>query len=487
MSTETFAVELFTQRSAPTLRDIFSIFFRWRWTILTVVLAVIAAVAVSGTWLPTYQAEMKILVRRQRSDAVVTPTQSSLPNSGDQVSEEELNSEVELLNSEELLRKVVLETGLAGTAVRASDAAVSKAVRKLSKNLNIEAVRKTNIIAVRYKAHDPEQGAAVLRALSNTYMAKHTQVHRFPGEFSFFDQQVDQYHVGLDRAQKDLGDFTRNTGVVSAQLQRDAALQRANDFDFTARQTKTSIDEMRRRVEALQQQLKSMDPRMTTVVRHADNSALLESLKSTLLKLKLQRTELATKYDSSYPLVGEVDREIAETTNTIANEESKPVRDETTDQNPTYQLVLTELTKATAELRGLEARASSSAMMASHYNEVARQMDESGIIQQDLLRAARTQEDNYLLYTRKREEARISDALDNRGILNIALAEEPVVPALPAHSPLQIAFLTLLCAGTLGLSSAFLRDFVDPTFRIPDEIARYLNTPVLAALPKSGV
>ena len=79
------------------------------------------------------------------------------------------------------------------------------------------------------------------------------------------------------------------------------------------------------------------------------------------------------------------------------------------------------------------------------------------------------------MYVHKREEARISNALDQRGILNVALAEQPVVPALPKRSPLSVALLTLLLAGAFSLSTAFVLDFMDPTFRTPDELAGYLG------------
>jgi uncharacterized protein involved in exopolysaccharide biosynthesis len=84
------------------------------------------------------------------------------------------------------------------------------------------------------------------------------------------------------------------------------------------------------------------------------------------------------------------------------------------------------------------------------------------------------------LYVHKREEARISDALDQRGILNVAMAEQPVVPALPSRSSLSVAFLTLLLAGTLSFFTAFVVDLMDPSFRRPDELASYLGIPVLA-------
>jgi uncharacterized protein involved in exopolysaccharide biosynthesis len=491
MRNDELAIERYTRQPLPTLRDIVAVPFRQRWPMLTAFAIVIIAVIVSGVWVPKYEAQMKILVRRQRSDAIVTSSANAPPQySSDQVSEEDLNSEVELLNSEDLLRKVVLTTGLSGKSGSATDheseVRIATAVRKLGKDLKIEPLRKTNVISVRYAAHDPEMAEGVLKALAAAYTEKHLEVHRSSGEYKFFDQQTEQYQQGLNQAQAKLTDFTKGTGVVSAQLERDSALRQANEFDSTARQAQTTVHETEQRVRALQAQLQSLQPRMTTVVRNSDNPQLLQQLKSTLLNLELKRTELLTKYEPTYRFVQEVDQQIADAKRAISAEESKPIREESTDLDPNYQWVRAELTKAQADLSGLKARAASAATIAGQYHEAAQGLDQNGLVQQDLVRAAKTQEDNYLLYVHKREEARISDALDQRGILNVALAEQPVVPALPSRSPLNVALLTLLLAGAFSLSTAFVFDFMDPTFRTPDELAIYLGTPVLAALPKGG-
>ena len=117
MTSEDLSIERYIQRPLPTLRDIVAVLFRQRWPMFIAFALVVVAVAVSGVWIPKYEAEMKILALRQRSDAMVTasanaPTQFN----NDEVSEEDLNSEVELLNSDDLLRKVVLSTGLSGTS-----------------------------------------------------------------------------------------------------------------------------------------------------------------------------------------------------------------------------------------------------------------------------------------------------------------------------------------------------------------------------------
>ena len=490
MITEDLAIERYVRQPLPTLRDVFTVLFRQRLPMFVAFAVVIILVAVSGIWVPKYEAQMKILVLRQRSDAMVTSSANAPAQfNNDQVSEEDLNSEVELLNGEDILRNVVLATGLAGqeTAGSTGGREVATAVLKLSKDLKVEPVRKTNVISVSYRNRDPKMAAKVLQALSTAYMEKHLEMHRPSGEFKFFDQLTSQYKQGLDQAQQQITDFTKGTGVVSAQLERDSALQQADAFDSTARQAQTTTLETEQRVRVLQAQLESMKPRMTTVVRTADNPQLLQQLKSTLLNLELKRTELLTKYEPTFRLVQEVDAQIADAKSAISAEESKPIRDETTDQDPDYQWVRAELTKAQANLSGLRGRAAAAAAIAAKYHQDAQRLDQNMVVQQNLLQAAKTQEDNYLLYEHKREEARISNALDERGILNVAMAEQPVVPALPSRSPLSAAFLTLLLAGTVSLSTAFVIDLMDPTFRTPDELAGYLGAPVLAALPKGGV
>jgi uncharacterized protein involved in exopolysaccharide biosynthesis len=489
--TDDLAIEQYPRQSLPTLRDVVAVLFRQRWPMLAVFVLVVVAVAVSGVWIPKYEAQMKILALRQRSDEMVTPSANAPAQfSNDQVSEEDLNSEVELLNSDDLLRKVVLETGLdrqSGFSTGGDSAvSVAKAVRKLGKDLKIEPLRKTNVISVTYQARDPKLAEEVLKALAAAYTEKHLEVHRPLGEFKFFDQQTEQYKQGLNQAQEKLTNFTKGTGVVSAESERDSALQQAEAFDANARQAQTALLETEQRVSVLHAQLQTIKPRMTTAVRNSDNPQLLQQLKSTLLNLELKRTELLTKYEPTYRLVQEVDQQIAEAKSAISAEESKPIRDETSDTNPDYQWVQAELTKAQADLRGMRERAAATAAVAAKFREEAQHLDQNMVVQQNLLQDATTQKENYLLYERKREEARISNALDRGGILNVALAEQPVVPALPIRSPVGVALLTLLLAGTLSLSTAFVLDFMDSTFRSPDELAGYLGTPVLGVLPKCG-
>jgi len=488
VSEHRFALERSHPPLLPTTRDLAGVVFRQRWLIGITFFLAVMVIGLSGFWVPKYDTEMKILVRRNRPETMIASTSSQSELISDQVSPEELNSEVELLNSKDLLRKVVLSTGLAGPLAasddRGNDVRIARAVRKLAKDLSIEPLRHSDVISVGYSSPSPELAESVLKALAAGYVEKHLEVRGADEEFKFFNQQVNQYQKGVEQAQADLKNFSRGTGVVSAQLERDDALKEAGDFESKARDAQAAVDETEQRIVKLKAQLSTVQPRVRTIVRTADNSQLLEQMKSTLLTLQLKRTELLSKFQPGYRLVQDVDQQIQDTQSALDAAEKNPIHEESSDQNPAYLWVQSELTKAESDLTGLKARAESTREVAARYHADAEKLGQQELQEEDLERAAKTQTDNYLLYQQKREEARINDALDQRGILNVALAEQPVAPTLPEKSPLRLALLTLLIAGTLSMSTGMVKDFVDPTFRTPDELANYLGVPVLAALPR---
>jgi uncharacterized protein involved in exopolysaccharide biosynthesis len=489
MQNDIIDIPRYERRFTPTLRDLTAVVFRQRKVIIGAFIAVVLLVVFSGMWMRRYQAHMKILVLHQRTDAMVSgEANAPSQNSGD-VTEEDLNSEVEILSSQDLLRKVVLETNLQHHVWfnwGNDDAkATAIAVRKLASNLDIEPIRKANVISVSYRSSNPQLAAKVLNALASGYMEKHLEVRRPSGEFKFFEQQAAEYRKGLENSQEKLADFTKKSGVVSADVERDLTLQRLADFDATAHQAQASEQETAKRIEGLKAQLQAMQPRQVTSIKTGENPYLMQQMKSTLFNLELKRAELLAKFDPSYRPVQEVEQQIALAKASIAAEESKPPKDVTTDEDPTYVMLRSELAKAEADLTGLRARAVATNTVANEYRMAARNLELKGIQQDDLLRETKTQEENYLLYTKKREEARISDALDQRGIMNVSLAERPVVPALPAQSPVKMGGITFLLAFFVSLGAGFVADFADPSFRTPDEVVGYLEMPVLASLPKS--
>jgi uncharacterized protein involved in exopolysaccharide biosynthesis len=492
MTNHDFSATRGTGPFAFTLRDAFAIGFRHKRVLVLcfggVLLGTLAAAILMP---PNYHAETRILVKHERVDPVVSPEQS-LPTQGrDEVTEEQLNSEAALITSDDVLRQAVLACGLqkrksftAWLLHRSEDEKVARAMETLKSNLKVEPIRKSNLISVSYESSDPKQAAAVLSTVAKGYIDKHLEVHRPPGQLKFFEQETELYRQDLDKAENQLRAFAQEQGGVAPLLARDITLQKLNDFNASLQQTKADLASTEHRIHDLEKQSGDTPARMTTQVKESDDASVLQQLKSALLTLELKRTELLTKYQPTYRLVQEVDKQIEDTRASIASEQSKPLRDAVTDQNPTFSWIGTELAKARADYSGLQAREAATQAIVAMYQGNARQLEEKDLAQHDLARTAKADEDNYLLYLRKREEARMSDALDEQRILNVAIVDNPSVPSVPTGDRWRYGLIGLLLAATLSAGVVFTIEYLDPSLRTPSEVMSELNIPVLAAVPQ---
>lgn len=477
---------------SPTARELAMVLFR-QGRILIVVFCIVFLLAivyaVGGT---SYRARLQILMRRGRSDPPATGQPNAPPDfSRVEVSEEELNSEVELLKDDDVLRRVAGANNLPAhdwlrwlRPHEEQAAKLERAARKLSSQLDVIALKKTNVIAVTYEASDPDLAAHVLQSLASLYLEKHTQVRRPGGEFQFFDEQTAESRRQLESAERKLLDFNNAHGIVMAAQQRDLILQRLNDVEAGFRQTQLQMSDAGTRIFELRAQLGQLPERTITQVRTADNPELMRALKGSLLDLELKKTQLLTKFEPTHRLVQEVDRQIGQAKDAIANEKLSPLRDETTDQDVNYEWARAELEKAEVEKKALEARQATAIRQLSEYRSLARELGENAVIQDDLTSSEKAAQENYLLYVKKREEARMSDALDQGGIVNVAIAQKPVVPAIPLWPPVVVVFVGFAGALVSGIGAAFAADYLDPALRTPEEVFACLEIPVLASLPE---
>lgn len=490
-----------------TLRDAVAPIFRQRRLATLVFLGILLGALASVLLMPrNYEAEMKILVNRDRVDAVVTPNEDG-PVASEQlrgVTEEDINSEVELLKSRDMLEKVVLDCGLDSHGdsawqrftERSSDALrgvtpsaetrLARSVQSLDNRLIVEPIKKTSMIRVTFTSRDPELSARVLRSVATLYQEKHATVHRPPGTYEFFNQEAERYRADLASAEAKLTEFDAKEGVISAATQKQLVLQQLSQFEAELQQAQTSAYEAKQRAAALLLQASAIPARQTTQVRKLDNEQLLSGLENTLLSLELKRSEMLAKYAPTYPPVQAVEEQITAAREAISQAQQSPLEQRTTDRPPVQDWVATELAKSQTDQAAFQAEASATARVLRHYSQAAQELNQKGATADDLERNVKTAEDDYLLYLRKREEARISDAMDSKRIVNVSIAEAAIVPALPTLSLAWVLIGGFLVAGVSSVGTAYVADRLDTSFRTPDELGRYLEVRVLASIPESG-
>ena len=482
--------------SVFSLREAVAVIFRRKRMIVGVFLAVFSLVGGVTVLLPNqYEARTKILVKNSRADVIVSPEQTNKTTSTGEVSELQVNSEIELIQSRDLLEAVVKKTDLAREFLNEkgeeTPVAIEKAVLKLEKKLSITPVKKSNIIEISYSAPSARQASSVLKALAELYLERHLQVHRVPGTDEFFKTRAVEYEQRLREAESALLEFEAKNDIVSLSLQKELGLKKVVESEGELQVAGMSGIETARRLETLNQQLQKLEPRIATQQKTLPHQYSIERLNTMKVELLHKRTQLLNRFQPEDRVVKEVEQQLADTTAALEKISKLQAVEQTSDMNPLRQSLELELARAQSDLIAKQARQENLSKLTQENRAKLSALESTTLKHIELERRVKELKDNYELFAKKRDEALVTDALDKQKISNVSIAETPSAPSLPSSPNRRLNLLLgLFLAGFLGLGSAIGAEFLRDTVHTPRELEAISNYPVLATVPycnlKSG-
>ncbi len=485
--------------SMYTLRDLLTpIFRRWRFTLgcfLLVLVAGISYVLLTG---PQYTSRMAILVSRERQDPLVSAQDSKeLIANPNPISDEEVNSEVELLQSPDLLRKVVTETGLADQkpnfiawlrnsllGKRTPEQRTDQAVKALAKKLKIEVVIKTNVIDVSYTSSNAKRSHAVVASLEKNFEIKEADVHRPSGTSTFFETQTEDYDKALKQSEADLRNFAATSTFASPDLEQGSIAEQVTATIGEIEGTSQAIASDEARIAADKHILSETHERIATTISNADADKMVGDVEVILLAAQQKSTEMHAKFAATYPAVIEADKELADAKAAFQKAESSKFNTQTTDRDPTYELVREDLVKTQSDLDAQRARRSATQRSLADLQAELVEADRENMRRNDLVRAMKANEENYLLYLSKREQERMSDALNGAQIANVSLAAPPTYPMLPDAGIPFLILATIAGSFVFSLLATYALAYMDSSFYTPDQVLEVLQIPVVVAVRK---
>jgi len=491
-----------SRESQTSARDIASIIFRHKFLMgVTFLIIAVGAVAFALLTPNEYESRMKILVKNTRSDVPITPERTATAGSSgeNEVSEVQINSEIELLTSDDLLRQVVTECNLYGTrpsflsrlgfkdAPVPVAAQIESATRRLQKDLVITPVKKANIIEVKYSSQSSETAARVLRKIQDLYLEKHLKLHRPPGTYEFFKAQADEYEGQLQAAEKTLSDFQQSMNVVSPIQQKEQTVHKLTEAKAKLLETQAFLREVNDRITRAEQQLRTLQPRVVTQSRALPNQYSAERLNTLVVELQNRRTQLLTKFRPEDRLVREVDQQLKTTKAALDKAANETTTEQSTDLNPLRQTLEAELARGRVDQAGAEGRHQALIGQVAQYEALLSRLEGSTAQFEDLNRKVKQSEESYQVYQRKEEEARITNELDLSKITNVSIAESPVESQLPArpNRPLNIG-LGLVLGLLLSAGSVVIAELARDTVLTASELEMLTGQSVLASIPRGG-
>jgi uncharacterized protein involved in exopolysaccharide biosynthesis len=488
------------------VRDFFHVVFKRLFVALAFFGITISVVSIA-TFLakPMYEATSRVFVMIARENLYLPtfPTETNLKPVINVNREEQINSEIEVLKSRVLARKVIDFFGPLAVYEDLNDGIVSKLkqlfrkrfasqgsneeriLTKFQKDLRIRGVVKANVIEVGFRHQDPSMASQIVNKLVDFYLDRQRDTGSPSKAHEFFEGKLQAIKQDVKRSEDAVMAFKKKHDITSLEEERSLLLRQIVDLRSAFKETLSLEAETATRTKELRQQLASI-PKTIPNTENADlNPYLINTLQARLVELELQEKELSTKYTDQNRLVRNVREEIEMVRERLNQQEQKRYGKKQFGPNPTYQKIQEELFSNEAEMKALRIKQET---QRRHLEEYETNLDRFSRIESDLEHLQHdltVSRENYVLFHKKFEEARISDELDQQSSTNVTLIEPARPPVKPVTPKVSLNLLLALFFGACGaLGLTFLLEYLDDSLERAEEVERTLNLPVLASIPK---
>ncbi len=462
-------------------------------------------------WPPTYQSSAKILVQDERAQYLVSPDlqDEAMAKQGivaRPVTQEDLNSEIELLTSPYLIKQAIaglptpthynsfgasflssvgfaLDLPTLGYETLHNTPEMTPKDRwalELGRHLHPSVIKLSNVIEINFLAHDAAWSQTFLARVLDKYLEYHANLSTDPQAEKFFDQQAKLLQAKLDASEDQLRQFQVQNGITDLTAQKQALVNRISDLQIQNNHTNAELASSRQQVAALTSQLEHTSERIGKEVRSVQNVAL-QQLKPQVMQLKAERADLLSRYQPTSQRIREIDAKLAAAQKILDQENHLDVQEKSSDLNPVWVAMDTNLEQAKTSI------AANEATQAALQNEIQKgaadltQITNNGVALNRLERQVAADKEAYLSYVRKNEEARTAQALNLSKILNVSVAQPASMPLRPVYPKVWLNLIAgLLLAGALGVGVAYWEEEQDHLIYSADAIRRASGLPTLA-------
>ncbi len=471
---------------------------------------------------------MSILVTRDRIDPQINPSDKTSDITHTTITDEEFNSELELIKSSEVIAGVVKELDLINNRLPKNDTwlddlrgkiksslydfgkkgkeektedlskesasgdnfVIERAVNRVWENLDVVPIKKSRVIKVSYTDTDPLRAKKTLEKLYEKYVGLHVQINDKPQAGQVFNEQTDRFNQKLSAATNAIIQFDRKNGVTGAEIgkQRELLLNQLYNTQAQINATQTEIGETEKRIIELKEKIAAEPERIQTgsVSKYV---GALDRMKEELVGLEQQRTQLLQKYQPNSRFVRDNAERIERLKKDIAEESANPPQEKSFALNDLRRRLESDLANAQTSIAALKQREKTLTSQADKLSGDVVSLNSKSIERDNLERRKNINEEAYLLYEKKARENEISQVLNKEQVMNFGIVDPPRTDGEQKNPKPFLNLIVLIMVGaTAGFAGAIILDKLSAAndydlINSMNEIEQRLNLPLLASIP----
>ena len=506
------------------LGDYLRVIFRRKWLITGVFLIISLGIGLSVFRQPLlYEVSGKLLVTRSRADLVLTPSAPGSSNVGFVLpQQQDMTAEVELLKGRALAKAVIETLGLyqpvqasadkvpvmlagvlplppsltswlppwlGGASTNATENEPSGAqpldrmAAGIQRGLTVQMIPNSNVIEVRYRSTDPERSVKVVNALLTLYLDRYLEIRRPHGVTDFLAVQLHRYEQKLRQSEEAMRHFEGRTALINTASQMEVYSRQLAEAEQTLLKVRYDILDKRQKLTSTKAHIAALPERLV-VNQQIRYNPFIETLQMRLLDLEMEREKLLQSYTDQDRRVREVDERMAFVRQRLGEQREWVPGNETSQLHPLRQQLEESMVGTVTSLDRLKIDQQEATEQVTRLKHRIGEIATEAVNRAELTREVRANEEAYLLYRKKVEEARISEAMDEQKFMNITIAEDAAIPIAPLTSKTLSYAFALMVGLVAGVGGGFLREFVDNSVKTAADVTSSTALPVLASIPE---
>jgi succinoglycan biosynthesis transport protein ExoP len=338
------------------------------------------------------------------------------------------------------------------------------AAARLMGGLDIEPLRGSRIVTISFFHPDPAVAQRVANGYADVFITDNLD-RRFEASAyarKFLEERLSQLKSKLEESEKQAVQYADDKGIITVGEGKTVV-----DADVEAINTKlTEARYEKMRLELVWQRVENADGLEIAEIRNNETVQENRKLRS---ELSAQYQQKLNVYKPNYPEMVQLRSQISELDDQLA----KAVREVKADIKSTYEAARVSVAMLEAELQKSKDTLVEQRNRSIQYNILQREVDTNRQLYDGLLQ--------------RYKEIGVAGGI---GTNNVSFVDKAALPTSPASPKITRNLLIGLLGGLLlGCMVAFGLDFLDETFKVPEDLERESGLPVIGVvpLPKPGV
>ena len=418
---------------------------------------------------PVY--ESQALLRVKQPKGIGSSLLEAMPMGNAMANTQLMNTYAEILKSRSVIVPVIEKTeepDKEGKFIQYED--------YLKKNITTAPFKDTEIMQFTARAETAEKAQQVNKMIVEGFLNRLTELSRDQQKATrgFIEERAVAAKKELQAAEDKLTEYKKANDIIAPDDAVKLATEKMGMVDKLNAENRVALATANARLASTNAQL---DGEAASI---ADNSTI-QLYNKQLAQLEGERISYLDKYTAQHPKVKQVEQEIANLKQKINSEINKVASLQAPSDNPVHQQLLAAKFQSEAEASVAQSNLAKLAQIDSDNKADIRNLSDKEQEFVNLMRDVTVANEIYVMLAKRVEEAKVAEASVATEVQVVDSGTLPEKPAKPKKA------LTLLLAALLGAlaSSGFVvvRELLNRTIKNSDDVANYLDLPVLGSVP----